>query len=99
MKMVIYCKKATGIHSFYLITENKEFYLFSQNYRKGVEKYYGKGVVLDDAIKYSKSHNDSAIIRTMNKLPMYIRYLEKKYGISVLNKSKKNKQELRLRYA
>jgi hypothetical protein len=67
MRTVIYCRPtAKGVHSFYLLTGEEEFFLFNQAYRKGVEKYYGKGVFLNDAMNYSKAHNDSAIIRTMS---------------------------------
>lgn len=66
-----------------------EFYLFSQSYRKGVEEYYGRGVRIDDAIKYPRAHRDYAIIRTMEKIPMYEKYVEQEFDISVLNGTKK----------
>lgn len=90
MKTEIYCKPtAQGVHSFYLIVGREEYYLFSQPYRKGVEEYYGRGVIIDQAMKYSKAHNDSAITRTMKKIPMYVKYIEKEYDIQVLEKTKK----------
>ncbi len=90
MKTVIYCRPtAKGVHSFYLTTGAEEFFLFSQAYRKGVEEFYGKGVFFNDAMNYSKAQNDSAITRTMSKRPMYVRYLEKEYGIEVLERTKK----------
>jgi hypothetical protein len=93
MKTCIYCKSTVqGIHSFFLLTREREYFLFSQNYRKGVHEYFSKGVLLDDARNYSKSNRDSALIRTMKKLPMYIKYIEKEYGIVVLNQTKKRNQ-------
>lgn len=90
MKTTIYCKLTDkGAHSFYLLVGRKEFYLFSQAYRKGVGKYYGKGVCIDKSMKYSKAHYDSAITKTMDKIPMYLRYIEKEYDIEVLEKTKK----------
>ena len=90
MKTTIYCKPtAKGIHSFYLLFGKEEFYLFSQAYRKGVEEYYGKGVRIDESMKYSRAHNDSAITRTMGKIPMYVKYVEKEYDIEVLEQTKK----------
>ena len=45
MKDMIYCKRTDcGFHSFYLVVNGQEYYLFRQNYRKGVQKYYGDGV-------------------------------------------------------
>ena len=90
MKTEIYCKSAAkGIHSFYLLVGGNEYFLFNQAYRKGVDEYYSRGVYIDNAIKHSRAHRDVAISRTMNKLPVYIGYVEKEYGIAVLNKTKK----------
>ena len=100
MKTTIYCKPtAKGVHSFYLLMGSDEFYLFSQSYRKGVEEYYGRGVRIDDAIKHSRAHRDSAIIRTMDKIPMYVKYIEREFDISVLNSTKKHEIYSRTRCA
>ena len=94
MKTMIYCKPTQqGVHSFYLVTGGEEYFLFSQNYRKGVQEYFSRGVYLDDSMKFAKTKNDSAIIRTMTKLPMYIRYIEKEYEIEVYEQTKgRNRQ-------
>lgn len=93
MKNAIYCKPTDkGVHSFYYISGCKEYYLFSQPYRKGVADYFGYGVHLDDAMKYSKAHADTAVIRTMGKIPMYVRYIEKEYGIEILKRTKKERR-------
>ena len=89
MCMKIYCKPQNGMHSFYLKDKKDEYYLFSQDYRKSVQQYYGNGVHLDRAIDYSKCHRDSALARTMTKLPAYIKYIEKEYSISVLRRTMK----------
>ena len=94
MKNTIYCKTTSkGTHSFYLKNEGNEYFLFSQEYRKGVNDYYKLGVNLDKAADFTKSKFDSAIIRTMSKIFMYIKYIEKEYGIEVLRQTmKKNKK-------
>ena len=89
MKAMIYCVKKQGMHSFFMLQGKQKYYLFCQNYRKGVQEYFCKGVSLNESIDYSKAHNDSAIMRTMSKLPMYIKYIEKEYGIEVFEKTKK----------
>lgn len=90
MKTSIYCKPTTkGVHSFYLIVGNDEFFLFSQAYRKGVEEYYGRVVRIDESMKYSRAHNDSAIIKTMDKIPMYVKYVEREYEIEVFERTKR----------
>lgn len=90
MKTTIYCKPTEkGIHSFYLTIGNEEIFLFSQAYRKSVAEFYGNGVLLDESRDYSKAHNDSAIKRTMDKIPMYVKYIEKENGINVMKKTKR----------
>lgn len=90
MKNMVFCKTTErGIHSFYLETAGETYFLFSQGYRKGVQNYYGEGVRLDDAFNYGKSRGDTAITRTMKKIPMYIKHIEKEYGIEVLEQTKK----------
>lgn len=94
MQDTIYCKTTSqGTSTFYLKTTKGEYFLFNQNYRKGVNDYYRKGVSLDNATNYSKSKFDSAIIRTMSKIFMYIKYVEKEYEVEVLKQTiKKNKK-------
>ena len=90
MKATVYCKPTDcGAHSFFLVTASREYYLFSQDYRKGVNEYFSKGVCIDEATDFSKSHRDNAIRRTMTKIPMYIKYIEKEYGVEVLEQTKR----------
>lgn len=94
MKTMIYCEPTErGIHSFYLVDNDERYFLFSQKYRKSVQDYYSKGVSVNRSIDFSKSHKDNALKRTMSKLPMYIRYIEKEFGILVLNQTKKKAKE------
>ena len=99
MREIIYCKTtAKGVHTFYLCTGGEELFLFNQAYRKGVGKYYKNGVSLKDAMNYSKAQKDSAIIRTMSKIPMYIKYVEKDHGIEVLEKTKRKGTKRRYKH-
>lgn len=94
MKATIYCEPTSrGVHSFFLITSESEYFLFSQDYRKGVHEYFNKGVRIEDATDFSKSHRDNAIRKTMTKIPMYIKYIEKEYGIEVLEQTKKRNRK------
>jgi len=90
MKTMIYCEtQGKAVHAFYMLSEGEIYYLFSQGYRKGVQAFYHKGVRLDESMDYSKAHKDTAIERTMSKIPMYIKYIEKEYGIEVLEQTKR----------
>lgn len=90
MKTTIFCKRSEkGPHDFYLSVGRKKYYLFTQDYRKGVDQYFAGGVLIDDAIDYSKSKHDSAIEKTMTKIPVFVKYIEKEYGIKVMDQTKK----------
>ena len=94
MKNTIFCKTTSkGIHSFYIKNNGNEYFLFHQDYRKGVNSYYKNGVCLDEATNYSKSRNDDAIKRTMSKILMYVRYAEKEYGFEALKQTAKKNQK------
>ena len=89
MKTAICCKNPTrGQLAFYLVQNQKEYFLFYQPYRSKVAEYYMHGQALDDALDFSKGRNDTCILKTMSKLPAYIRYLEKEYGLAVLRQTK-----------
>ncbi len=90
MKEKIICKPTKkGVQTFYLIIGNESYYLFAQAYRKGVAKFYRNGVWLDKAMKHSKAHNDTAIMKAMDKIPKYVRYLEKEYDMEILMRTRK----------
>jgi len=90
----IYCKEnANGKIDFYIVAEGVHYFLFSQKRYCGVLKYYRNGVCLKDAIDHKRGRSDYAIHRTMTKLPGYIKFIEKEYGIAVLNQSKRRLQE------
>ncbi len=90
----IYCKQMTrGIHSFYLSTDEGDFFLFRQKFHAGVRDCFEGGVSLDKALDHSRANRDVNVIRTISKLPMYIRYVEKEYGITVLEQTKRKKKK------
>ena len=90
MTIKVYCQTtARGIHSFFLKKDSADYYLFSQNYRKGVHKYYSRSVSFDEAIDFSRSKQDSAILHTMEKIKIYTKYIEKQYNVTICKKSQK----------
>lgn len=88
MATTIFCRiTAKGVHSFFLEACGERHFLFSQGYRHGVNAYFREGVRLDSALDFSRANGDSAIIRTMEKLPAAIRYVEREYGLTVLRQT------------
>ena len=50
MKNTIYCKTTSrGVHSFYLKVNGKEYFLFTQSYRRGVNDCFKKGICIEQA--------------------------------------------------
>ena len=93
MRPTILCKTVERTrHFFYLIMDGKSYYLFSQSYRYGVHQYFSKGVPLNLALDHTRAKRDKAITRTMEKIPVYIKYLEKEYDITVLDQTQKKKK-------
>jgi hypothetical protein len=93
MANMIYCETtAQGIQSFYITTNGETHFLFSQNFKRGVKDYFERGVMVDEAINFKRANGNSAIIRTMEKLPAYIRYVEREYGMEVLRKTARKNQ-------
>ena len=82
--------------SFYLVNKGNEYFLFTQKYYKGVKKYFHNKVFLNDALDFSKSYRDNALIRTKSKLLMYLKYIEKEYEIKILENTKKRKAKTRV---
>ena len=98
MRTTIYCKRTERrLHNFYVKTDEGEFYLFTQNFRKGVQEYFGHGVYLERACDYSRSKHDTAVMKTMDKIPMFIKYIEKESGILIFEQTKK-KQSLQKKH-
>lgn len=88
MKTIIYCLTTDkAVQSFYLEADGETHYLFSQRYKRGVKEYFGSGVHIDAAMDFSRARHDASILRTMQKLPSYIKYIEKEYGIEVLRQT------------
>lgn len=96
MKVTVYCEVAEkGKQAFYLGADNKKFLLFIQNYKKSNREFFAGGQMLDRALSTSGIRS-TATLKTIERLRPAIRYIEKEYGISVLNgtikKSAKKKQ-------
>ena len=88
MANTIYCETtAKGVQSFFINANGETHFLFSQNFRRGVKDYFERGVRIDEAINFKRANGNSAIIHTMEKLPAYIRYVEREYGMEVLRRT------------
>lgn len=88
----IYCEKSRNdTISFYFTHGSTDYFLFCQKYRDDTYNAFYKGVPLDRAMRPSLAHNSKAVLKTIDKLPAYIKYVEKEEGFKILNKSIKKK--------
>ena len=96
----IYCKTtAKGTLTFFVEAQGETHLLFSQSFRRGVNDYFGSGVNVDRALDFSRAKGNTAIERTMQKLPSYIRYIEREYDLEILRKTAKNNAKHKRRVA
>ena len=85
MRTEITCVEQTkGRLTFYLDHGPRRYFLFFQPYKRGVSDYYENGVFIDRALDCTRARRDTGILHTMTKLPVYIRYVEKEYGLKIL---------------
>lgn len=93
MQTKIFCKTvAKGKQAFYVTANGETYYLFTQDYRVSNKEYFRNGVSIDDINNFSGVHS-TAVRNTLDKLPMYIRYIEKEFGIAIYERTKKAKQQ------
>ena len=89
MKNYIYCTTtAKGEQTFYLIAQGTKYFLFVQAYRRSNKEVFEQGISLFDLRKLKK-HCSYSVRHTATKLPAQIHYLEKEFGISVMEKTKR----------
>lgn len=93
MTPFIFCKDTNGKHSFYVNCEGEEYYLFTQKYKTGVEKFFGQGVPLSRALNKERGSRNEAVLKTMLKLPSHLRYIEKEYGCKIFRRGNERTNE------
>lgn len=89
MQAKIFCKTvAKGKQSFYVTVEGKRYYLFTQDYRASNKEFFQNGVCISEINNFGGVHS-TAVKKTLDKLPSYIRYIEIEFGVAIFEKTKK----------
>lgn len=92
MQAKIFCRTVTkGKQSFYVTVEGKRYYLFTQDYRVSNKEFFQNGVCISEINNFGGVHS-TAVKRTLDKLPVYIRYIEKEFGVAIYKKTIKGQQ-------
>lgn len=91
MKSKVFCRTvAKGEQAFYVTVDGKEYYLFRQNYKVSNKLFFQNGVSIDCINNYNGVHS-MAVRHTLDKLPSYLRYVEKEYDIAIYSRTNKDK--------
>lgn len=88
MKSKIYCRTvAKEKQAFFITVSGKEYFLFEQSYRKSVKEFFSCGVDIDKINNYTGAHS-AAVRKTLDKLPAFVKYVEKEHELEIYEKSK-----------
>ena len=101
MKYFIECKKSSDSATldFYVSQGSNSYYLFNQRYRHSVYEHFKTGVPITNALDHSKARHNTALINVINRLFPTIKYVEKYYSVSILDKSRSaSRRPCRSRY-
>ena len=94
MQTTVFCKTtAKAKQSYFVRVDGRDYFLFQQDFRKSNKEFFHKGVDINAINDYSGVHSTS-VRKTLDKLPVYIRYIEKEYDVVIYEKTKQ-KQSLK----
>ena len=77
MKSKITVTKKNNKINFYLHTDGGNFFLFSQNFSKGVYQFFCKGKAESEIITFKKWNRNPRLDKTIEKIPLYTKYVRK----------------------
>ena len=93
MQVTVFCKTtAKATQSFFVKVAGRDYFLFQQDFRKSNKEFFRNGVGVHAINNYSGVHS-TAVRKTLDKLPSYIRYIEKEYDVAIYEKTKKKLDE------
>ncbi len=77
MKNKIIVSKLNEKLHFYLVSNGKRHYLFTQDFSKGVYQFFKSGRSESELHKYNLWRKNPRLDKTIEKIPMYMRYVLK----------------------
>ena len=90
----IYCRRVDGSHDlidFFIETSGRNIFLFRQHYTTTVYDRFRNGCRLEEALRFRKAGR--AMENFNEKLPKYLKYIEKEEGIKIMGKVKNEKRK------
>ena len=77
MKNKISVTKSNNKINFYLLTGGRRYYLFTQDFSKGVWNFFQSGRSEAELHKYKMWRKNPRLDKTIEKIPLYTRYVLK----------------------
>lgn len=95
---IIKCSKdANGKHlNFYAVSGENSLFIFSRKYNNEVSRYFRNGVPVSEVFNFSKANRKPTVMNIMEQLPVYIRFVEREYGVELLRKRAVNRRSGRI---
>ena len=88
MKTTIQCKQnKLGGHAFYIKHEGTDYLLFNQKYHNKVNQTFSVGLDLRNSLDPKTAKGDVNVLKTISKMKMYIKYIEKEFQVKILDSS------------
>ena len=88
MQTTVFCKTtAKAKQTYYVSVEGKSYLLFEQDFRRSNKEFFEKGVSVNEIGRFNNVHSES-VRKTLEKLPAYLRYIEKEYDVAILGQSR-----------
>ena len=75
MRNKISVTKGDNKINFYLLSGGKRYYLFTQAFSKGVYQFFQGGISEAELYKYKGWRKNPRLDKTIEKIPMYMRYV------------------------
>ncbi len=79
--VIVIEKKMDTLH-FYLVTKTGRYFLFTQKFTKGVFAFFRIGKSIGELYAFKRWGQNPRLDKTIEKLPLYIRYVLKEEGIA-----------------
>lgn len=93
--VVLCTQPVRGTLYFYVRSGKEEHYLFGQAFRPSLWRRFRSGILLDEALDWTRCGPCPADRKVCEKLFKAIPYIEKEYGLALLRKSRRSSRRRR----
>lgn len=92
VKIIGTLNERSNLIDFFAEDEQESVYIFSRKYRTNLFNYFRKGISTRKLYDFTKTHRSSVVINTMLQLRTHLRFIEKEYGVAILEQRGENKK-------